>query len=158
MMSGFGLFLSCYLMSIVSALLPWVNGELLLLSLSAFTSSPYCLAGLVVLTSVGQMTGKCFLYWAGRGAIPIKSGRIGKALDSWKGRFERSPSKSMGLVFVSAVSGIPPFYVITLLSGAFRLRFGRFIAVGVCGRLLHFGVLILIPQLGSRLFHILARH
>jgi membrane protein YqaA with SNARE-associated domain len=145
-------------MSIVSALLPWVNGELLLLSLSALTSSPFYLAGLVLLTSAGQMTGKCILYWVGRGAIPIKSGRIGKALSSWKGRFERSPSKSMGLVFVSAVSGIPPFYVITILSGAFRLSFGRFMVVGVCGRLLHFGVLILIPQLGSRLFHLIVRH
>jgi len=157
-MTGMGLHLSCYLLSIVSALVPWVNAEILLLSLSVFTSSPFHLAGLVILASAGQMTGKCVLYWAGRGAIPLKGNRVGKALNSWKERFERSPSKSMGLVFISAVFGIPPFYVITILSGAFRLRFGRFLAVGACGRLLHFGMLIMIPQLGSRLFHAIVNH
>ena len=157
-MSGSGLLLSCYFLSFLSALLPWVNGEVLLLSLAALTPSPFYLAGLVLLASAGQMTGKCILYWTGRGTITMKGGRIGKALNAWKGRFERSPSKSMGLVFVSAISGIPPFYVITLLSGAFRLHFGRFMAVGACGRLLHFGILVLIPQLGIRLFHYMAKH
>jgi membrane protein YqaA with SNARE-associated domain len=157
-MSESGLHLSCFFLSILSALMPWLNGEVLFLSLSAFASSSFHVAILVLLASAGQMTGKCVLYWAGRGTIPIKKGRVGKSLNSWRERFERSPSKSMGLVFISAVSGIPPFYVITLLSGAFRLRFGRFIAVGICGRLLHFGVLALVPQLGGRLLHAIASH
>jgi membrane protein YqaA with SNARE-associated domain len=157
-MIGWGLALSCFSLSILSALMPWVNGEVLLLSLSAFAPSRYALALLVILTSAGQMTGKCILYWASRGVIPIKKGRLGKSLNSWKERFERSPSKVMGIVFISALSGIPPFYVITLLSGALRLRFGRFLAVGTIGRLLHFGVLVLIPQLGSRFIHTLIHH
>ena len=111
-----------------------------------------------LLASAGQMVGKCILYWAGRGAIPMKKGRLAKLMHSWRGRFERSPKKTMSLVFVSAVSGIPPFYVITILSGAFRLRFGSFLTIGACGRLLHFGVIALIPQFGSRLFHIIANH
>jgi membrane protein YqaA with SNARE-associated domain len=157
-MSGSGLLLSCYFLSFLSALFPWVNGEVSLLSLAALTPSPLCLAGLVILACAGQMTGKSILYWTGRGTILMKGGRIGKAVNAWKGRFEQSPKKSMGLVFVSAVFGIPPFYVITLLSGAFRLHFGRFLAVGACGRLLHFGILVLIPQLGIRLFHYVAGH
>ncbi len=157
-MNGVGLHLSCYVLSIVSALVPWVNGEILLLSLSVLASSPFQLAGLVILASAGQMTGKCVLYWAGRGTIPLKGNCIGKALNTWKERFERSPSKSMGLVFISAVFGIPPFYIITILSGTFRLRFGHFLAVGACGRLLHFGMLVLIPQFGGHLFHAIAHH
>jgi membrane protein YqaA with SNARE-associated domain len=104
------------------------------------------------------MIGKCILYWVGRGAVPIREGRIGKALTFWRARFEQSPKKSWSLVFVSAVFGIPPFYVITILSGAFRLRFSRFVAVGTFGRLLHFGMLALVPQFGSRLLHILSNH
>jgi membrane protein YqaA with SNARE-associated domain len=156
-MSGAGLLVSCYFLSIVSALVPWVNGELLLLSLSALVPSPAYLAGLVLLASAGQMTGKCILYWAGRGTIPMKKGHIAGVMNSWRGRFERSPKKVMGLVFVSAVFGIPPFYVITILSGAFRLRFSRFMAIGTCGRLLHFGMLSLLPQAGIHIFHILAK-
>lgn len=62
----------------------------------------------------------------------------------------------MVLVFISAVFGVPPFYVITILAGVFRLRFGRFVAIGICGRLLHFGALVSIPHLGIRLFHAIA--
>ncbi len=150
-MSAIGLYASCFLLSIVSALIPWVNGEVLLLSLAALVRTPFPLIALVLLASAGQMAGKCVLYWAGRGVVPLRSGRIGKTMTSWKERFERSSSRPMGLVFVSSALGIPPFYVITVLAGAFRLRFGRFIAVGTCGRLVRFGVLVLVPQVAVHL-------
>ena len=146
------MYATCFGLSIVSALLPWVNSEVLLLSLSAFAHSSFQLMILVLLASAGQLMGKCILYWAGRGVIPISSGRIDKALNSWKDRFAGSASKSMWLVFVSAVTGIPPFYVITLLAGAFRLKFSSFIAVAAAGRLLHFGILAMVPQLFTRFY------
>lgn len=157
-MAGAGLYLSCFLLSIGSALMPWLNGEVLLLSFSVFATSRLQLALLVLLASTGQMSGKCILYWLSRRTIPIKKGRLGNSMNLWKERLERSPSKTIGIVFVSALTGIPPFYVITILSGAFRLHFGRFIAIGIFGRLLHFGVLILIPQFGIRLFHAITNH
>ena len=145
------MYATCFGLSIVSALVPWVNSEALLLSLSVFSRSPLQLTVLVLLASAGQMAGKCVLYWAGRGLIPLRAGRFSKALDSWKDRFARSASNPMWLVFISAVSGIPPFYVITLLAGSVRLRFSYFIAVGACGRLVHFGILALVPQLFTRI-------
>jgi membrane protein YqaA with SNARE-associated domain len=157
-MSAEGLLLSCFLLSIVSALIPWVNGEVLLLTFSAFSDSPAHRAGLVLMATAGQMTGKCLLYWAGRGVIPMKEGRLARVLHAWKGRFERDSTKTMALVFVSAVFGIPPFYVITLLSGAFRIRFSRFIVVGACGRVLHFGTLMLVPQIGRGFLQAIAHH
>ncbi|MEJ2247877.1 MAG: VTT domain-containing protein [Acidobacteriota bacterium] len=146
------MYATCFGLSIVSALLPWVNSEVLLLSLSAFAHSSFQLMILVLLASAGQLLGKCILYWAGRGVIPVSSGRIDKAFNSWKDRFARSGSKSMWLVFISAVTGIPPFYVITFLAGAFRLKFSSFIAVAAAGRLLHFGILAMVPQLFTRLY------
>ncbi|MEJ2111843.1 MAG: hypothetical protein P8Z37_18430 [Acidobacteriota bacterium] len=140
------MYAACFGLSIVSALLPWINGEVLILSFSAFAHSPAQRIILALLASSGQMAGKCVLYWAGRGVIPIGSGRIGRIVDSCKGRFERSSFNPMWVVFISAVSGIPPFYAITVLAGAFRLRFLSFITIGACGRLLHFGLLALVPQ------------
>ena len=146
------MYATCFGLAIVSALLPWVNSEVLLLSLSAFAHSPFQLMILVLLASAGQLIGKCILYWAGRGVIPFSSGRIEKTLNSWKDRFAGSASKSMWLVFVSAVTGIPPFYAITFLAGAFRLKFSSFISVAAAGRLLHFGILAMVPQLFARLY------
>ena len=123
-----------------------MNGEVLMISYSALADSPLERIILVLMASAGQIAGKCVLYWSGRGVIPIGSGHIGAIVDSWRNRFVRYSRKPMWLVFISAVSGIPPFYVITVLAGAFRLRFARFITVGACGRLVHFGAVALVPQ------------
>jgi membrane protein YqaA with SNARE-associated domain len=68
-----------------------------------------------------------------------------RTLSVWKGRFEQSPTRLLSLVFVSSAVGIPPFYVITLLAGVFRVRFGPFFTVGACGRIVRFGVLAFVP-------------
>jgi hypothetical protein len=106
---------TCFSLSILSALFPWMNGEVLMLSYSTFADS-----------SVERI--------------------ILVLMDSWRNRFVRYSQKPMWLVFISSVSGIPPFYVITVLTGAFRIRFSRFITVGACGRLVHFGAVALVPQ------------
>jgi membrane protein YqaA with SNARE-associated domain len=121
----------CLSLSIVSALVPWVNGEVILLSLTAVARSPWARLLLVLSASAGQMAGKCVLYWAGKGVI----------------RFEQSPARMLSLVFVSSAVGIPPFYVITILAGVLRVRFGPFFAVGACGRVVRFGALAFIPWL-----------
>jgi membrane protein YqaA with SNARE-associated domain len=145
-----GLYLGCFGLSIVSALVPWVNGELLLLSLTALARSPFDLGILVLLASAGQMVGKCFLYWAGRGSCRIQSARISGVVGFWKKRLEEAPSRLLAFVFVSSALGIPPFYIVTLLAGALRIKFGIFISVGALGRLVRFGLLVAIPQLALR--------
>ena len=143
----------CFLLSIVSALVPWVNGEILLLSLTALARSPSDLVGLVLAASAGQMAGKCGLYWAGRGAGRLQTPRIRGIVSRWKERFEQNPARMLMLVFVSSAVGIPPFYVITVLAGALRLKFAPFIGVGACGRLVRFGLLVSVPQIAIHLLH-----
>ncbi len=140
-----GTYLWCFTLSIVSALVPWVNGEVILLSLTAVAPSPWATAFLVLSASAGQMAGKCALYWAGKGVIPLRAGRIREIVATWKGRLDQSPSKLLSLVFVSSAVGIPPFYVITILAGVFRVRFAPFFTAGACGRLVRFGVLAFVP-------------
>jgi membrane protein YqaA with SNARE-associated domain len=148
-----GLYWSCFGLSIVSALLPWVNCEVLLLSMSALARSPLDLVNIVLLTSAGQMAGKCALYWAGRGSLRLPTGRVAKTVAAWRGKFESCPSGPAALVFISSALGIPPFYVITVLAGAFRMRFGTFVALGAAGRLLRFGLLVILPYAGLHLLH-----
>ena len=133
-----------FALSIVSALVPWVNGEVILLSLTALAHNHWARI-CSFYRQVESDGGKCVLYWAGKGVIPLKSNRVKETVSAWKGRFEQSPSKLLSLVFVSSAVGIPPFYVITLLAGVFRVRFGPFFAVGACGRLVRFAVLAFVP-------------
>jgi membrane protein YqaA with SNARE-associated domain len=140
------LFPLCFAFSIVSALVPWINGEVLLLSCAALARSPSDLVILVLAASAGQMAGKCGLYWVGRGTVKLQSGRIRVVVNKWRERFQQSPSKLLMLVFVSSAVGIPPFYVITVLAGAFHMKFAPFLGIGACGRLIRFGLLVFIPQ------------
>jgi membrane protein YqaA with SNARE-associated domain len=148
-----GLYGLCFALSIVSALVPWVNGEVLLLSFSALARSPFDLVCLVLLASAGQMAGKCALYWAGRGTLRFRLDRASRMVASWRERFNRAPSKHLCLVFISSALGIPPFYVISVLAGVFRIGFGQFVGVGLCGRLVRFGTLAFIPRLALPWLH-----
>jgi hypothetical protein len=67
---------SCFVFAIVSALLPWVNAELLLLAVAAPLTSAADLMAVVLAVTAGQVGGKSVL-WIAR-EVPGKStGRIG---------------------------------------------------------------------------------
>lgn len=135
----------CFALTVVSAILPWVNAEVMVLALPTFAHSPLELVMLVLVATAGQMTGKVVVYWSGRGAGNLPKGRRAQAVERWRERFERRPRSALGFVFLSSAVGIPPFYVMSLLAGAMRMGFGRFLFFGTCGRLVRFGILAFFP-------------
>src|SRR5262245_50439856 len=137
----------CYVMAIVSALLPWVNAEVLTLSASPFATSRWELSGIVLAVALGQMTGKSVTYWLSRSAAVSGTSRLQRSVERWGARVQHRPCYAMSLMFLSAVFGIPPFYVVAVAAGALRFAFGPFLAVGTVGRLLHFGIVAFVPQL-----------
>lgn len=140
----------CFALTVVSAIVPWVNAEVIVLSLPALAPSRAGLALLVLVATAGQMTGKLAVYWAGRGGSAAPSARVARALDRWRPRLAGSPRRAAAFVVLSSASGIPPFYVTTLLAGALRMELAPFMAAGTCGRLIRFGALVLVPDLVMR--------
>ena len=143
--------LSCgaYGLAIVSAVVPWFNAELLLLSLTPASRSTLDGGLLVVAMTLGQMTGKCAMYWLSRRSTLRPSPRVRAAIDRWTGRMRRHLAWALLIVFVSAIFGMPPFYVVSIVSGAIRIPFAAFAVVGTGGRLIHFAAVAWIPQLVS---------
>ncbi len=139
--------LTCTALAFVSAVLPWVNAELLVLSLPAVAASNGELATLVLLATAGQMAGKCIIYWTARRAGTVPSGRMRALLDRWRERAARRPSSPVMVVGLSSVVGIPPFYVMSAVAGALKVNFWSFFAAGTCGRLVRFGALAFLPHL-----------
>ena len=70
------LYIGCFGLSFSSAVLPWLSAELVVVALPAVARSPLDLAGLVVIATTGQMTGKCFVYAVGRFSIRLRSARM----------------------------------------------------------------------------------
>lgn len=144
-------FLSYYALAVVSAVVPWVNAEVVMVSAVPLARSSVHLAALVVAVSCGQMTGKSAMYWLSRRSTTRPGwARWEKAIGTWRARFEARPGAALGLTFLSALVGVPPFYVVSIAAGAVRVAFGWFLALGTLGRLLHFGAFALIPDLLRR--------
>jgi len=136
-----------YGLTVASAIVPWINAEIIVLSLPAFATSREALFVLLLIATAGQMTGKCAVYWAGAGSGRVLPARIAAAVASWRDRLAARPIKAAALVFVSSTFGLPPFYLMSLVAGALRMNFPLFLTVGTVGRLLRFGTLVLIPHL-----------
>ncbi|MFN7932021.1 MAG: VTT domain-containing protein [Bryobacteraceae bacterium] len=136
----------CYLLLIASALIPWLNSEVIMGGMAALASTPGGQWALVLVATVGQMTGKCALYWTGRGVLRWPSAQ--RKLQIWNQKWNGRRKSGSAVLFLSALSGVPPFYPVSVLAGSLRIPFARFLAIGACGRFLHYTVVVF----GVRLF------
>jgi membrane protein YqaA with SNARE-associated domain len=121
----------------VSGVLPVLNAELLVAG--AVVAAPHvALPVIAVVSATGQMSTKSGLFLVARWAPHRLGGRARAAL----GRAERAVRARGGaastFVFASALTGLPPFFGVSLLAGAVGMRFGVFFANGVLGRMLRF--------------------
>ena len=140
------LLIGCCGASILSALLPWLNAEVLMLSAMPIAAAHGMVSSLVFAVTLGQMIGKSIMYWLSRNASGAHARRFHGAVERWRSHFEEHPRSTLGLVLVSALLGFPPFYAVSIAAGAFKMRFGRFLTVGSIGRLAHFALLALLPH------------
>ncbi|HEX5070107.1 MAG TPA: VTT domain-containing protein [Vicinamibacterales bacterium] len=136
--------LGCLAATSISAVFPWVNAELMVATLPAVAASTWELALLVVIATIGQMLGKCAVYWGARRGTATPSARGSERLGRWRARFAKTPRGAITVVLASSVVGIPPFYVTTMLAGALRMSFPRWLIAGSIGRLVRFGALVLV--------------
>lgn len=141
-----------FALAFVSAFVPVVSIELALVAAAATGSSGRQLAAQVLVAAAGQMLGKSCFFVGGRSAF-TRLPRRGKPRDSRRGRLTRLIARATRrragaavTVFVSAVTGLPPFGVVSALAGACRLRLSSFMVLGLVGRCARFAGVVLVPQ------------
>jgi len=137
---------SCFVGAIVSAVLPWVNAELMLLAVAAPLTSIDDLLGVVLAVTAGQVSGKSALYWIARRTFAsAPNGRFAKAVDRWRDACQTRQRSTGAMMTLSAIFGLPPFYVTTVAAGALQVSFVRFLVAAIVGRLVHFSIVALAP-------------
>ncbi len=140
------LFVSCFGLSIASALFPWLNGEAVVLSFAVLMRSPLDLAVLTLAAVAGQVLGKCLLFRVGVGARQLPACRSARAL-RWLERLRQGRVRPMAVVFVSSLVGIPPLYLTTLAAGAAGMQFPCFLGAAATGRIIRFAAVAFAPGL-----------
>jgi membrane protein YqaA with SNARE-associated domain len=131
----------------VSALVPVLPIEPLLLGASASVPAPLLLP-VVALATVGHMAAKTLLYLGSRSAAErAVPARHRAALERVRALLSRRRRVQVLTLLVSAIAGVPPFYLVTVCCGALRIPLRDYLVVSVVGRGLRFGALALLPRL-----------
>jgi membrane protein YqaA with SNARE-associated domain len=138
------------LISFTSGFLPFVNVEAFLAGAAALSPDATLLL-VVVPATVGQTAAKSLVYLGGRGLLRLPSALAASA-SAFASRLAGVPARSAGLVFSSALVGLPPFYVVSVAAGAARVSPGLFLGMGSLGRFLRFAAVFT----GLRLMGILS--
>ena len=130
---------------VVSGFVPFVNTELYLIVV-AVEAPVAALPLVVVAAAAGQTIAKAAMFGAahraGRFYKPTLLGRWHAKVASWRRR-------PYWVVFVSAVAGVPPLYVVSVLAGAIRIPFRGFVVATFVGRLLRFAACVSAPFLAK---------
>ena len=143
--SAVGIYAGTLVVGVLSGLLPVINGEIFLIGAVLLSGEVGPAIALALLVAVGQMLAKLVLYKAARGATELgKANKIGAKIESARARVAKWQDKPLAVTFISAVTGLPPFYLVTLLAGALGVRFSTFMVLGLVGRVVRFVALALI--------------
>lgn len=151
LINGQGIWVGTYFISLISGFFPIINAELMLLMLSSNLDKNLFIP-VIIIATLGQMTAKALTYFAGKGVLKISIKKYESKLDIIKEKMEKWKSKMGVFMFISAFSGIPPFYAVSVVAGMTRLSFWRFLLTGIAGRSMRFSMMMLFPVLFQKIF------
>jgi membrane protein YqaA with SNARE-associated domain len=131
-----------------SALIPVINIEAYLGIRAAVADvDDVWLLGFVA--AAGQMVGKVIWYYLGASSLEwrwikrrIDRPKAQERLARWRSRTDERPVLAGALVFVSALTGLPPFAVLAVLAGQLRMSLSLFVVLGLAGRWLRFAAVL----------------
>ena len=141
----FGIYAGTLIICFVSGFIPIINTELFLIFLS-FTMPPKIIIPVIALAALGQMAAKTILFLSGRGIVKISLKKYQSKMDKVRHKMETWQSKIDVFIFISALTSIPPFYIVSIVAGTIPLSVARFFVVGLSGRFLRFGLIMVFPQ------------
>ncbi|MGE0869016.1 MAG: hypothetical protein AB7P03_10645 [Kofleriaceae bacterium] len=144
-----GIYAATFVVAVLSGFIPVINAELYLIGVAVVTGNVWLAVVLGVIVAAGQMVAKIGIYQAARGASSLGSrgpkyeAKLAKAralVDKWR-------DKPFVLLFVSASTGLPPFFIVSLLAGMLSIKFRPFVTIGMLGRTLRFVTIALLALL-----------
>ncbi len=132
-------------MCFLTGYIPSVSTEVILAGIGLTISSKQVLV-LAVIGAGMQTLAKCHLYFMSKRVAYCLSFKTRRKLVSLRQRFTKQESLSTGVLFVSALIGIPPYYLMNLLCGLLNTGWLQFCMLGFIGMFIRFSVCLAFPQ------------
>jgi membrane protein YqaA with SNARE-associated domain len=123
-----------------SGIIPLVNAELLVIGV-VIAAPEIGIPLVAAVSTTGQMASKTLLFSFARWAPGRLGGKARAALDKAASAVAARGGAANSVVFTSAVTGVPPFYGMSLAAGALGMRLPSFVVSGASGRLVRFALI-----------------
>ena len=138
--------------SALSGLLPVSPAEPILIGIAALLPG-WMLLPLAALVTLSVMSTKVLIYLSGSGAQRVIPARFRPRVDALAARLNsRGPKARRTIILLSAATGMPSFYVVTLLCGTLRLSLREWFIAGTIGRAIRITCLVFLPRLFASAF------
>jgi len=131
----------------VSSVIPVFNMETYIVV--AYAKSSHPALELAMIGSLGQNVGKLAWYYVCRQSLDVpwfkrrlETPKRQAQLERWSNYLQGRPIVSGLLTFVSALVGVPPFFVMAMVAGTLRMNVGVFFVSGLLGRTLFFWAIL----------------
>jgi membrane protein YqaA with SNARE-associated domain len=121
----------------VSGVVPVLNAELLVAGV-VIAAPQIAIPAIALVAAAGQMFTKSALFMAARCAPHRLKGKSRGALDRAAATVAQRGGAATSLVLTSALTGLPPFFGVSLAAGALGMRLRSFVASGAVGRVVRF--------------------
>ena len=124
----------------LSGLIPVINAELLVTGAAALVG-PSMVPVVATVCTVGQMISKTLLFGLARWSPSHLPKRARSVVTRAAEKLRKRDNAVGGTIFLSALIGFPPFYGVTLASGALRVSAPLFVGISFTGQLIRFAAL-----------------
>jgi membrane protein YqaA with SNARE-associated domain len=144
-LTGMPVWVSAFVGCAIGSVIPIIHTELLVFGIVTLSPGKHGIP-LVLIATAGTMVGKTVLFYAGRGLLKLKL-RNREKIDQFVASAQKRQGVAGTVLFASAASGFPPFYVVTVASGILKLSLVTFLTFGFIGRFLRFMAVVYAPQI-----------
>lgn len=134
------------IMCFVTGYIPSVSTEVMLAGIGLTITNKHVLP-LAAVGAFMQTLAKCHIYFLSKkvaGCLSFKSRRKVVAL---RQRFTQQETLSTGILFISALIGIPPYYFMNIVCGLLNTGWLAFCVIGFTGMFIRFSACLAFPNL-----------
>jgi membrane protein YqaA with SNARE-associated domain len=148
LLASLGLYGATFAVGFIAGLFPFISIEVFLIGATALGAEPRVLPVLIAIAAVGHQIAKTITYYAGAGLFQLPRGRMRERIDAAKARIDRWNRRPRLILFVAAVTGLPPLWLLGYIAQPLmKMDIATFTAISFIGRVLRYCVLVAVTTL-----------
>ena len=148
LLASLGLYGATFAVAFIAGLFPFISIEVFLIGATALGAEPRVLPVLIAIAAVGHQIAKTITYYAGAGLFQLPRGRMRERIDAAKARIDRWNRRPRLILFVAAVTGLPPLWLLGYIAQPLmKMDIATFTAISFVGRVLRYCVLVAVTTL-----------